>query len=162
MTLFGDGAESDHQRAVTLVEETITALGIDPTASVLPGDPEGPRRFALRRGSAQIIVAVHPPAPGLEEGTLRVVAPVVRVPSEDLQLALFRRLLEANAQELVGVAFAVAGDDVVVVAERSLQDLDSSEVQAMIRTVGASADRFDDHLAQKFHTTRSSDPKPSS
>jgi hypothetical protein len=147
---------------VTLVEETITALGIDPVASTLPSDPDGPRRFALRRGSAQLVVAVHPPAPGMEQGTLRVVAPVIRIPREDRQLTLFRRLLEANAQELVGVAFALAGDDVVVVAERSLQDLDSSEVQAMIRTVGSSADRFDDELAQAYHTSRSSDPKPSS
>jgi len=155
MALFEDQAEDDLARAVTLVEQTIAALGIDPETSRLPADAGA--RFALRRGSAAVVIAVHPAVPGAEGGSIRVVAPVVRLPAEERRPALYRRLLEANATEVMGAAFAVVDPDVVLVVERSLRDLDASEVDAMIKTVGRVADRYDDALAQEFGTARSSD-----
>ncbi|MCZ7680443.1 MAG: YbjN domain-containing protein [Sandaracinaceae bacterium] len=77
MTRFGDSS-SDAARAVTLVEQAIRGLGIDPAASRTERD--GHVAFALRRGSARILIAIHAPGPELPEGRLRVVAPVVRVP----------------------------------------------------------------------------------
>ncbi len=113
--------------------------------------------FALRRGSARILVAVHAPNPELPEGRLRVVAPVVHLPPPEREPALCRRLLEANATELVGAAFAISGAEVVVVTERAVRDLDASEVDAMIRNVGRVANRWDDALATEFGARRSSD-----
>jgi hypothetical protein len=156
MTLFGDRAESDLRRAVTLVEETIRALGLDP-ADCRVGGTGGPARYSLRRGSASILVALSEPTAVQEDGSIRVVAPVVRVPPEAEQGPFFKHLLELNAESLAGLAFGVLGKDVVLVAERSLRDLDASEVDAMIRAVGRDADRFDDHLATLFKTTRASD-----
>jgi len=156
MTLFGDHVEGDLARAVSLVEQTITALGIDPTASRVQTS-DGSHRFALRRGSAAILVTVHPPAEKGQHGTLRVVAPVVRIPDSSKQHALYEHLLSLNVTQLVGAAFGISGDDVVLVAERSLVDLDASEVNDMVRVVGRAADRFDDVLAGEFETTRSSD-----
>jgi hypothetical protein len=153
-----DQANSNVQRAVQLVEQSIAALGIDPTQSRV-ASTDGSQAFALRRGSAAIFVAVHGPAQGATEGTLRVVAPVVRAPAADREAALFRRLLEANATELVGVAFGLRDGEVVLVSERSVRDLDASEVDALIRSVGRVADRFDDLLAKEFGAQRSSDPK---
>lgn len=158
MTLFEDQAQGDFERAVALVEQTIRALGID-ASEVRRDDPDGSSRFSLRRGSASILVTLTPPGSG-RDGTLRVVAPIVRVPSPDRHAEMFRRLLELNARELVGVAFGIVGDDVVLVAERTVRDLDASEVDAMIRSVGRDADRYDDALSQQFATTRSSDPRP--
>jgi hypothetical protein len=157
--LFGDQVSTELERAVSLVEQTITSLGVDPVETRVGGDKQS-CAHSLRRGSAVLEVSVHPPRDGTETGTLRVVAPVVRLPSEG-HAALFRRLLELNAGELVGAAFGVAAGEVVMVAERSVRDLDASEVDAMIRTVGREADRFDDLLAQEFGTTRASDPLPS-
>ena len=100
------------QRARKLVEETIQKLGIDPASAAIPGDASTVA-YALKRGSARVIVAVHGAG---AEGTLRVVAPVVRVPDDATAAsALFRRLLELNARELQGAAFGLFGDDAVVI-----------------------------------------------
>jgi hypothetical protein len=155
MGLFEDQSDGDVQRAESLVEQTIAALGVDPAQSRLGGG-RGPR-FALRRGSAAMIIAIHPATSDADAGTLRVVAPVVRLPDEATQGALFHYLLEANASELVGLAFGVVDGDVVLVSERSLRDLDASEVEAMVKTVGRAADRYDDVLADQFGTCRSTD-----
>jgi len=155
MTLFSEQAKSDVERAVSLVEETIRKLGIDPGAS--RSEKEGHVAFALRRGSARILIAVHAPRGELVEGRIRVVSPCVVLPSKDAEAPILRFLLEANASELVGAAFAVSGDEVVVVAERTVKDLDLSEVDTMIRNVGRVADRYDDELSTKFSLKRSSD-----
>ena len=144
------------ERAVALVEKSIRGLGLDPTSS--RSDRDGQVAFALRRGSARILVAVHAPSGELTEGRIRVVAPCVVVPdSSDDELGLLRRALELNATQLVGAAFALSGSDLVVVTERAVQDLDASEVDSMIRNVGRIADKYDDELSSSFGTTRSSD-----
>src|SRR5688572_6025457 len=123
------GAEQSKRevdRAVALVEKTIRGLGIDPAASRTKR--EGSVSYALRRGSARILVGVHAPTAEIAEGRLRVIAPVVRVPAAPNDAALNRRLLEANATELVGAAFGINGNEVVVVAERNLTDLSATEV----------------------------------
>ena len=149
------GQGGDVERAVALVEETIRALGIDPASTRAPG--EGAAAYALRRGSARILVAVHPPSGDRLDGRLRVVAPVVRLPPPERDAPLLRRLLEANASELSGVAFGLSAGEVVAVAERSVRDLDRSEVDATIRAVGRIADHYDDELARAFGAVRSSD-----
>lgn len=155
MTEPADITKADVERALALVEQTITALGIDPTASRTRR--EGHSAYALRRGSARILIAVHAPSGELTEGRIRVVAPCVRLPPPEEEHALLRRLLEANATDLVGAAFAISADEVVVVAERAIADLDASEVDTMIRNVGRVADRFDDELSRTFGLARSSD-----
>jgi hypothetical protein len=152
MTIFRDHAAD---RAVDLVEQTMRGLGIDPAASRT--ERPGHVAFAMRRGSARILVAIHGPSVELGDGRLRVVAPVVRLPGNDREASLFRRLLEVNATELVGAAFAISGNEVVVVTERSVRDLDASEVDGMIRTVGRVADRYDDELSTTYGAVRSSD-----
>ena len=155
MSPTADPASTEVERAVALVEKTIRGLGVDPAAS--KSQREGHVAYALRRGSARILIAVHAPSDELPEGRLRVVAPVVRMPAADREGPLCRHLLELNAAALVGSAFAISGDEVVVVSERSIHDLDGSEVDAMIRDVGRVADRYDDELAEQFGAVRSSD-----
>jgi hypothetical protein len=155
MALFEDRAESEVERAIALVEEAIRGLGLDPEKARAAS---GGRSYALRRGSAQIAVTVHP-GDGTREGTLRVAAPVVRLPSVEAQRnALLLYVLELNARELVGAAFGVVGEELVVVSERLLRDLDRSEVDAAIRGVGRLADTWDDVLSSRFGARRSSDP----
>lgn len=158
MTLFGDQAEVEVERAVELIEQCIDALGVDPARSRL--ESADGHRWTLQRGSAAIVVAIFPPTDARPEGILRIVAPVVRMPAEAHQRALFARLLELNADTLAGCAFGLKDGDVVLVAERSVRDLDASEVERMLTSVGREADRHDDRLAQAFHTTRCCDPPP--
>lgn len=141
-----------HERAVQLVEAVIRTLGLDPATARIPGD-EATVAYALKRGSARIVVAVHRTEAG---GTFRVLSPCVRIDASTPP-ELFRHLLELNARELVGAAFGIFGDEVVVVAERSVADLDASEVESTIRTVGRIGDRYDDALARRFGVARSSD-----
>lgn len=145
-------------RAVRLVEATIQKLGIDPASTKIPGDGQTVA-FALKRGSARVIVAVHGAG---EDGAVRVISPVVRIPADTAKhTAFYRRLLDLNGREIQGAAFGLFGDDAVVIAERSVKDLDASEVEAAIRGVGRVADRWDDALATEFGTVRSSDGRPS-
>jgi hypothetical protein len=62
---------------------------------------------------------------------------------------LFAHLLELNAH-LCGVAFALAGDQVLLVSERSTLDLDQSEVHDIIERVTSYSDEHDDVLVARF------------
>lgn len=156
MPLFDDQSAEHLRLAVALVEQTIKSLGIDPAATRVAAR-EGSAAYALKRGSASILVVLHPPREGEPDGTMRVVAPVIALPAPDRRPALYQHLLELNGGELLGVAFGIVGADVVVISERSVRDLDESEVDATLRAVGRVADRYDDALARDFGATRSAD-----
>ena len=143
---------ADVEEAVRLIESVIRGLGLDPTSAMIPGD-SATKAYALKRGSARVVVAVHTTDSG---GTFRVLPPCVRIDASS-SADLYKHLLELNARELVGAAFGVFGDEVVVVAERPVKDLDASEVESAIRNVGRIGDRYDDALAQRFGVKRSSD-----
>jgi hypothetical protein len=143
----------DVTRAVELVEATIRALGVDPTSAKIPGDDKT-HAYALRRGSARVVIAV---SRGEGAGVFRVLAPVVHAPDASKEAVVFRRLLELNAREVSGAAFGLFGDEIVAVTERSTKDLDASEVEATVKNVGRIADRWDDVLAQEFGLKRASD-----
>ncbi len=142
----------DVEEALRLIESVIKGLGLDPASATIPGDA-ATKAYALKRGSARVVVAVHSTETG---GTFRVLSPCVRIEATSSP-DLYKHLLELNARELVGAAFGVFGDEVVVVSERSVKDLDASEVEAAIRNVGRIGDRYDDALAQRFGVKRSSD-----
>ena len=135
-----------------MVEAAIAALGIDPAAARVPS--AAAPQWALRRGSARIFVGVHDDG---GDGLLRLIAPVVKLPDEASRPALFAHLLELNARELAGVAFGITGADVVLVSQRSLRDLDRSEVDAALAAIGRAADHHDDALSKRFGTVRSTD-----
>jgi hypothetical protein len=144
----------DVGRAVEMVEATIRALGVDPAAAKIPGDDKT-HAYALRRGSARVVVAVSRGEGG--HGTLRVLAPVVHAPSTEKEAAVFKRLLELNAREVAGAAFGLFGGEIVAVSERATKDLDPSEVESTVKNVGRVADRWDDVLAKEFGLKRATD-----
>lgn len=157
MTLFGDQAEKDYERALILVENTVRGVGVDPAQSRVQTAGSG-HTFSLRRGSASLLVMLQHGSRADDVGTLRIVAPIVVLPADaEKEHALLRRLLLANAKDLSGTAFAIVGGDVVVVSERSVQDLTAAEVELMVRSVGRIADRFDDVLAAEFGVQRVAD-----
>jgi hypothetical protein len=129
--------------AVTLVEASIRNLGLDPDRARVAQEGGG-ARFALHRGSAEVFVVLAPPSEVDAVGTLRIVAPVIALPAAERRAALYEYLLRINAAEARGCAFALSGESVVVVHERSVRDLDASEVD----------DHFDDALAREFSAAR--------
>jgi len=149
-------AQQEFDRAVTLVEGAIRRLGLDPAAVQL--DPPGGvgRGWSLMRGSAAVAVFLRLPREGEDGPQLRIVAPIVRVdPTQEV--ALYRRLLELNAQGMGPVAFGLLHDRVVVVAERRSADLESAELEHLVQRVGAVGDHYDDQLVTRFGGQRVSD-----
>jgi hypothetical protein len=58
------------------------------------------------------------------------------VPKEDArQLALFRQLLEYNGTQLVHAAYALEGDEIVLVAGLPLENIDMNEIAAVLSDV---------------------------
>ena len=142
--------------AIEGVEAVIGELGIDPSSARV--ECEGSEtRFALRRGSALVLVAIHPPAGRDAEGTLRIMAPVVASGGAEDRLAMYEHLLRLNATGLRGLAFGLLDDEIVLVIERGLLDLDASEIRAALGAIGEAADHYDDELADRFGTERASD-----
>jgi hypothetical protein len=140
----------------TLVEGALVRFGVDPAAVRVKDDPTQVS-YALKRGSAAVLVSVTSrPDQGGEAVFLRVVSPVIFVPSGE-KSALYQFLLELNANGLVNAAFGVLGEHVVAVSERPARGLDESEVEQVIKHTSAVADTYDDRLAKQFGGKRVAD-----
>ena len=118
-------------------------------ASVLPDvlEPLDATGYAqIKRGTIPIGVNV------LEDnGVLMVLAPLMAVPDERRE-AFYRKLLELSFLATSDAAFAIDGtkDLVYVRALRRLSGLDYEELEALLQTVGAVADDWDEQLRQEF------------
>ena len=157
MALFEEDMQEELARSARLVEETISALGIEP-ATVRLVAPSGGHAWSLMRGSAVIAIFLRPPRSNEESPFLRVISPIVVIDASH-EAALFRHLLELNASGLASVAFGIHEGKVVAVSERPTRDLDPSEVRYIVQIVGAVADHYDDEIIKRFGGTRVSDKK---
>jgi hypothetical protein len=144
--------------AKKLVEGVIAQLGLQPDQ--VRGE-NGPAlvTWSIQRGSAAILVAVEKSDRG-DASFLRVVSPLMSLPSAERLPAFFRRLLELNGHGLVNAAFGLVGDRVVVKSERPTDFLDPAEVEQIILHLSAVADTYDDRLVKEFGGQRASDLSP--
>ena len=143
--LFSDVPISHAARAAELVEDALTSRGVDPGQCRLPDDGSGHARYRLPHGDAALTIHVSQPGGTLlepEHGRLRIEFPVAERPSEPSADAL-ARLLERNGS-LVGVAFALTSENVILVTERTVEDLDAEGVSAAIESVVSAKYRADD------------------
>ena len=142
--LFANQRESNLQSTVALVEGVLAELGHDP-AQVPPTD-DSLHAWRIIKGSATTLVT-------LVNRTLfthlRVCSVVMTLDAKVDRPSLHTHLLEQNAR-LCGAAFAIDGDRVLMVAERTTLDLDRSEVRELIRRVTTYADDHDDQLVATF------------
>jgi hypothetical protein len=144
--LFANQRETNLSSTVALVEEVLHELG-HPAAKI--SDPAAIHAWQLRKGSAVTQVSL---IERTEFTHIRVCAIVMTMDPKVDRTALFTYLLGGNAT-LCGAAFAVDGDHVLLVAERSTLDLDRSEVLDTIQRVTTAADDHDDALVAKFGGT---------
>jgi len=107
----------------------------------------------MKRGSAQVLfIVAEEPKTGV---WLRAIAPVVKVPADGAKkLELYGRLLDLNAKAMRNAAFGVLNENVVVVSERPAAGLDAAEAEQILKHVGATADHYDDLLANELGLTR--------
>jgi hypothetical protein len=139
-------------KAARIIESVLKGFGLDPDKNRIQG-PAGGASWQITRGSADIMIAVNP-GPDGRAARLRLISPLVKVKGE-LEPALAGRLLQLNAAELPGIAFGLfRGDIIALVAERSVADLDRSEVEELLASIGHFADKYDDLLVKEFGGTR--------
>jgi hypothetical protein len=118
--------------------------------------------WTLQRGSAAILITLATrkiDAAGKECVFLRVISPVMTLPEPAKREALYKHLLELNAQGLSNAAFGLVGHRVVAVSERPTEDMQVAEVTQMVRHLAALADTYDDRLVKAFGGELASDEK---
>jgi hypothetical protein len=103
----------------------------------------------IERGSASGAVSIveNPGEP--ESPVVFVRLTIMKVP-EDVAGEFFRRLLELNQAFKGRAAFSVQDDLVMLVAGRSVGDLDPGELIDLILWTSEQADHFDDVLLTEF------------
>jgi hypothetical protein len=144
--LFANQRETNLASTRALVEEVLVELGHAPTDTRLTDASSSLHVWKIARGSATAHIALLD-RPAFTH--IRVSAIVMTLDSRVDRAALYAHLLDANAS-LCGAAFALDGDRVLLVAERSTLDLDRSEVRDVIHNVLAHADDHDEALVARF------------
>jgi len=138
------------QQASATVESVLTKLGLDPATSKVR-DEDGTRAWGMLRGSAQVLLQVT----GNDQGTwVRVIAPIVKLPKDDVRLTFYEHLLELNARSMRNASFGVLNEGVVILSERPAEGLDANEVEQILKHVGALADYYDDLFIKEYGVTR--------
>jgi hypothetical protein len=144
--LFENQLEANLQSMVAMIEDVLVELGHF-LEECRVSDPATRRAWRIFRGSAAAHIALLDRADFLH---LRILSPVMTLDDSVDRAALFRHLLTLNGSAVRGVAFALAGDEVQLVAERSTLDLDRSEVLDMVERVLRHADEHDDALVATY------------
>ncbi len=139
-------------KARKILEAAIRDRDVEPDDNKIQAT-QGGIAWALKFGSAAVMIALNPPVEAGQAGRLRIVSPIVRfegTAGEELLL----RLLELNGTELPGIAFGIVSNEVVLVAERSVRGLDRAEVEETLALIGHYADQYDDLLVRNFGGVR--------
>lgn len=131
-----------------MVENVIRVYGIDPTTT----RGEKPGQWTLKRGSATVWIDLW----HIEKENrayFQVMAPVMQVPAESVQLEFFKELATLN-YSLYGCAFVLFQDWVYLKVIRECVGLDPEEVEASITRIGVYGDDYDDYLKNKYGNAR--------
>ncbi len=146
MALFSNKQESNLRSCIAMIEDVLGDLGHDVAASRLETKTPMPA-WRIAAGSAFVYLMIYD-----EDGDnhLQVTAPVMHLEGPLDLPRLYQRLLELNAGEIKGAAFALKESVVVLVAERSTVDLDRSEVKDLVEHVCRYAEQWDKKLVAEF------------
>lgn len=145
--LFANQRETNLQSTIALIDEVLGELGHDPKSCRVDDNT-----WRIRKGSAMTSATL---VSRTEFTHLRVASVVMTLDDKVDRPDLYAHLLDLNAT-LCGAAFAVQGDQVLLVSERSTLDLDRSEVRELIKRVTTYADDHDDVLVARFGGTMGS------
>lgn len=144
-SLFANSKDANLTSTVAVVEAVLEQLGHDAFSSRAER-PGALSAWTFTKGSAEVHIDILERRDFLH---IRVSSPIMTTGGAD-RARLFERLLELNADHLVGAAFAIRGGEVLVIAERSTLDLDLSEAADLVGRVQDYADRYDDELCAAF------------
>jgi hypothetical protein len=147
--LFANQREVNLASTITLLEECLDELGYHPPATrriELEGTEQA---WRIQKGSAIATISLIA-RPDFTH--FRIVSVVMTLDANVDRAALYTHLLQLN-HGLCGNAFAVTGDKVLLVAERTTLDLDRSEIVDIIARVTTNADNHDDQLVATYGGT---------
>lgn len=151
LSLFENSREINTHSTTVMVEDVLIALGYF-VNDCRVDDRDAQRAWAIRKGSAHVSIRLieRPDHPHL-----RVASTVMHAPAgmDALRRAQLHAELLARNLELCGMAFAIRGDEILLVSERSTLDLDRSEVHDLIKRVQDHADLVDDQLVADYGGT---------
>lgn len=144
--LFDNERESNLVSTTAMIEDVLVELGH--FINNCRVDHEGSHNaWRIQRGSAEVLLALVDADDFVH---LQAAATVMTLDDEVNREALYGRLLQLNESRLCGIAFALHGNQVRLVAERSTRDLDRSEVYALVASLQRNADELDDALVEEF------------
>lgn len=147
--LFANQRETNLASTITLVETALHELGYVPPETRRVEVEGAMQAWRIEKGSAiATIVLLERP----DFIHFRMSSVVMTLGANTARAALFTHLLELN-HGLCGNAFALDGDRIVCVAERTTLDLDKSEIVDIIRRVTRNADTHDDRLVEQYGGT---------
>jgi hypothetical protein len=106
----------------------------------IPFEPLGEGLWMARNGAASIVIAHTPPVV-----VFRV--KMFEVPSKNRE-ALYRKLLELNAEEMIHGAYAIEDDSIVLVDALQAENLDINEFQATVDSLALAVHNHHEVLAQ--------------
>ena len=150
--LFANQREVNLASTIAMIEDVLVELGH--FLNQCRDDRDGTlRSWKVQKGSAVIRISV---LAGDDFTHLRVAAPVMTLGATTDKAALYGHLLESN-RTMCGAAFALRGDQVVIISERSTIDLDRSEVMDLVARVQRYADDHDDALVGAYGGTLGGD-----
>ncbi len=147
--LFANQRETNLASTITLIEAVLDELGYHPPETRRIELAGAQQAWRIQKGSAIATIALFE-RPDFTH--FRIVSVVMTLDANVDRGALFAHLLELN-HGLCGNAFALAGDKVLLVSERTTLDLDSSEIADIIRRVTTNADLHDDDLVATYGGT---------
>lgn len=130
------------QYFLSLVEEALYRIGITPAQA----RAEQPGQWQLKRGSAEVVLAVRPGA-DTKGIYLTMVSAVMEAPEPTPEL--MADLLRLN-QQMVGAAFAISEGTVVLTATLDLVAKSPDGLAKQIDLVTYYADTLDDELKSRY------------
>ncbi len=147
--LFSNERQANVESTIAMIEDILIELGHVVQSCRNLSESETPS-WTITKGSAETTITI------LEQQTqprVRVSSLVVTIGEATDRLPLFSMLLQLNAQAIVGAAFALQSEHVLLVAERSTTDLDRSELWQLISVVRDLADEYDDKIVAQHPGT---------
>ena len=151
--LFANQRETNLASTITLIEAALLEVGYVPPETRRIEVEGAAQAWRIEKGSAIATILLVDRSDFIH---FRMSSVVMTLAASTDRTALFTHLLELN-NGLCGNAFALDGDRILCVAERTTLDLDKSELVDIIRRVTGTADTHDDQLVAKYGGTLGGD-----
>ncbi len=129
---------------IDVIETVIDSL--DSNDSAMVNHSEGGHLWKFQYGSAEVFVQLSGVT---DEDTLTVWSVVLQLPAKN-EAELAKKLLTMNWQDTLEARFAILENQIVVVASRSVADMEAGEVSRSITIVATTADNNDDLLQAEY------------